>query len=233
MWVKIDDGFATHPKILKAGITALGIQVRAICYSSQNQTDGYLPIEALPIILLGVGVEGTDWSEHMVSNGLWDRVEGGYEVHDYLEWNVSKKERAAWKKKLSRSGKKGMKSRWNKENSDITTPITEVITEVITDSITPTSTSTSTLLNLKSGTLESFVLTPELEAWAAKEAIQNPAQYVEEFKDYWRSTGGKRKNGQPIRDWPATFRNRLRDMKKLGQLKVTAPKFTGHTKVCL
>lgn len=67
--------------------------------------------------------------------------------------------------------------------------------------------------------LESFTLTPELEAWAAKEGIHDPGQYVEEFRDYWRSTGGKRKNGQPVKDWAATFRNRLRTLKDSGKLK--------------
>ena len=67
--------------------------------------------------------------------------------------------------------------------------------------------------------LERFSLTPEIEAWAVKEGIAHPGQYVEEFKDYWRSVGGKRKNGQPVKDWPAVFRNRLRQLKESGRLK--------------
>lgn len=67
--------------------------------------------------------------------------------------------------------------------------------------------------------LEEFVLTPELEAWASKEGIEQPGRYVEEFKDYWRSTGGKRKHGQPVKDWAAVFRNRLRTLKDTGKLK--------------
>ncbi len=68
------------------------------------------------------------------------------------------------------------------------------------------------------GSVDSFVLTPELEAWSAKEGIPNPGQYIEEFKDHWRSTGGKRKNGQAVKDWAATFRNRLRYLKANGLL---------------
>jgi len=69
------------------------------------------------------------------------------------------------------------------------------------------------------GSMDSFVLTAELEAWSVKEGIDNPSQYLEEFKDYWRSSGGKRKNGQPIKDWTAAFRNRLRYLKDHNQLK--------------
>jgi len=68
--------------------------------------------------------------------------------------------------------------------------------------------------------LDDFRLTPELEAWAVKESIANPGQYVEEFKDYWRTAGGKRKSGQPIKDWHAAFRNRLRMLKEQGKLRV-------------
>ena len=66
--------------------------------------------------------------------------------------------------------------------------------------------------------LERFCLTPELEAWAVKEGIATPGQYVEEFKDYWRSTGGRRKNGQEVKDFDAAFRNRLRQLKASGRL---------------
>lgn len=66
--------------------------------------------------------------------------------------------------------------------------------------------------------LERFRLTPELDAWAVKEGISNPGRYVEEFKDYWRSVGGRRKSGQPVKDWAAAFRNRLRQLKGMGKL---------------
>jgi len=69
------------------------------------------------------------------------------------------------------------------------------------------------------GSVDGFTLTPELEAWCAKEGIQNPVQYLDEFRDYWLSVGGKRKNGQAVKDWAATFRNRLRTLKNAGQLK--------------
>lgn len=166
MWVKIDDGFATHPKILTAGILALGIQVRAICYASQNQTDGVLPLSCIPLLLTGLDhisidtggndhigfgfdADEMDWPAHMVEHGLWDEHDKGYVIHDFLEWNVSKSERDSWKSKLSRSGKKGMKSRWNKGKRIITNLITKDITNPVTNTSTSTSISTS-LSSLKS-----------------------------------------------------------------------------------
>lgn len=67
--------------------------------------------------------------------------------------------------------------------------------------------------------LDEFSVTPELQAWAAKEDIPDPQAYVEEFKDYWRSVGARRANGAVICDWPATFRNRLRYLKRAQKLR--------------
>lgn len=80
------------------------------------------------------------------------------------------------------------------------------------------------------GGLESFMMTPELETWSAKEGIHNPSQYIEEFKDHWKTTGGKKKNGQIVKDWPAAFRNRLRFLKENKLLKV-APRVLPHVSV--
>ena len=169
MWLKLDDGFATHPKILEAGILALGIQVRALCYASQNKTDGFIPANAVPLLLTGlerIGIETAtienyaamgcgaaeiDWPAYLVDHRLWEVRPGGYCVHDYLDWNVSKKDYDKWIKKLASGGRKGMKSRWGKAQREIT----QVITQDITYPVTVPSTSTSTLNHLSSPESES------------------------------------------------------------------------------
>lgn len=67
--------------------------------------------------------------------------------------------------------------------------------------------------------LESFVITPDLEEWGTKQGVPNLGEYLDEFKDYWRSVGGKRKNGQSVVDWAATFRNRIHDLRAANKLK--------------
>lgn len=222
MWVKIDDGFATHPKILKAGITALAIQVRAICYASQNQTDGYIPAEALPIILIGIDPMQSVWPTYMVNHRLWDEVDGGYAVHNFLKWNVSKKDRESWKKKLSSSGKKGMKSRWNKKKVEITNAISEVITPVITDPITSlsTSTSTSTLtssLTSSDSEFEQFwQVYPKktgkkaaLQAWKKAKDRPQVVDIVQAIESQKKSIQWAKENGQFIPN-PSTWINQGR-----------------------
>jgi len=111
-WVRLDDDFPNHPKILKAGPIAALIQVRALCYSSHHLTNGFIPNDAMPTLMLGlnslaithfISEEGfgaghdvidIDWPSKMISDGLWrlDSKHRGYWIHDYLKYQPSKKD---------------------------------------------------------------------------------------------------------------------------------------------
>jgi hypothetical protein len=67
--------------------------------------------------------------------------------------------------------------------------------------------------------LEVFTISENFREWAVKEGIPTPEAYLDEFKDYWRSVGAKRRNGQVVQNWEAALRNRLRDLKAEGKLK--------------
>jgi len=98
-WVKIDDGFPQHPKILKAGPLAMAMQIAALCYSARYLTDGFIPGAAL-----GTLIDLTDCYEFekqaptahyevaswLVGAGVWDVVEEGYQIHDYEEYQPTK-----------------------------------------------------------------------------------------------------------------------------------------------
>ena len=47
-WVKLDDGFPEHPKLIQAGAAAGWLYVAALCYSARNLTDGHIPAAVLP-----------------------------------------------------------------------------------------------------------------------------------------------------------------------------------------
>jgi len=78
-WFKVDDGFAVHPKALKAGNAACGLWVRAGSWCMQQLTDGFVPDHALPT--LGTAKE----ADRLVDAGLWERGVNGYMFH---EWDV-------------------------------------------------------------------------------------------------------------------------------------------------
>src|SRR3990167_4950173 len=103
-WVRIDDGFADHPKIISAGPIAALIQIRSLCYTARHLTDGFIPRSAVPLLTSGlehIGIDygGThelaigeqaneiDWPRIMILSGLWEENGSGFKIHDYLDYN--------------------------------------------------------------------------------------------------------------------------------------------------
>lgn len=114
MWIKIDDSFADHPKILRVGPLGAAIQIRALCYCARFLTDGFIPesvVKSLlggmeyigietgsvmgegsgkPIVTMGEDAVDMDWPAIMVDAGLWHEEPGGFRIHDYLVYNPSR-----------------------------------------------------------------------------------------------------------------------------------------------
>src|SRR5256885_1498948 len=96
-WIRIDDNMADHPKVLgfgKLAPLALGLQMRALCWASRHLTDGALPKDCLPSLLMDLDPT-FDWASAMVRAGLWKKTRAGYTIHDYLQYNPSREESAA------------------------------------------------------------------------------------------------------------------------------------------
>lgn len=84
--VILEDGIRSHPKIVQAGAEAAWLWVCAIDYSRDHLTDGFVPEAALGT--LGVfKVAPRKLADVLVRERLFDVVEGGYHVHDYLDKN--------------------------------------------------------------------------------------------------------------------------------------------------
>jgi hypothetical protein len=138
-WVKLDDGFAEHPKVIAAGPLAGWVHVCGLCYCNRNLTDGYVPRNVarrladfehigletggVPgMVAVGVDVDCEMLVEALVEVGMWEEVEGGYLIHDYLDYNPSKDDvlarREALSKARSEAGKKGALARWQTDGKD-------------------------------------------------------------------------------------------------------------------
>jgi hypothetical protein len=140
-WIKIDDQYSHHPKIIITGAIGVAIHVASLCYSSRYLTDGFIPQNALPLVLSiidGPGIipeiKAMNWPQIMVDSGLWEKADGGYLIHDYLVYNPRKDKVLADRKAKSEAGQKGMESRWgstkkrpkkanNKANNSRYTPV--------------------------------------------------------------------------------------------------------------
>lgn len=120
MWVKIDDQFYAHPKLIAAGPLAKCLFVDALCYANQYLTDGFIPATvALQISMpLAQYTDAAAVITRLVDAGLWHKIDGGYQIHDYLDYNPSRehvlRERAAAKERMQRV--RGAKPAINGEN---------------------------------------------------------------------------------------------------------------------
>lgn len=114
-WAKIDDQFPEHPKIVAVGEEAAWLTVKAICWSSRHLTDGFIPKVVAEHLAQSPGrpaEKAVEMIRKLVRHHLWDRVKDGYRVHDYLNYNPSKKSVLAERARKKRAGVLGAKARW-------------------------------------------------------------------------------------------------------------------------
>ena len=96
-WVKLDDQFADHPKVVAAGPMAAWLYVCGLTYAARLMTDGYIPNAQVRRL---ADIEGADeQAQRLVDVGLWEVVEDGFQIHDYEDYQLTRadieKKRAA------------------------------------------------------------------------------------------------------------------------------------------
>jgi hypothetical protein len=122
-WVRLDENFAQHPKVLQAGPLGMAMHVSALCYCNRHLTDGFVPKQIASMLLdlsglamrmwdgdmVGGGQDAT-WEliiEDLVGAGLWEPVKGGWLIHDYLDYQPSKQQIQRVREIRSEVGRKG------------------------------------------------------------------------------------------------------------------------------
>jgi hypothetical protein len=112
VWIKLEDQIAHHPKFLKAGPVASWLWVCGAGYCNKFLTDGFIPAGAVKT--LG-GIENAGkLAAVLVQVGLWEKVDGGYQVHDFHDHNPTAAEVRARRQVHSTAGKAGAEIRWAK-----------------------------------------------------------------------------------------------------------------------
>ncbi len=111
-WVKLDDGFPDHPKMLRVGDRAFRFHILALCWSSRQLTDGFIPAS--------YGGRPNDLLE-LTEAGLLEPVDGGYQIHDYLDYNPSRErvlsDRAAARERSAKAAERSAEVRANSRGS--------------------------------------------------------------------------------------------------------------------
>lgn len=120
-WLKIDDGMGSHKKTRRlikkgtnsAGLAAFGLHALALLHASEYLTDGFVEAEFVAETLDDARVRGKNRAllvELLVAGGQWEEVEGGWNIHDYLDHNPSKTEVQARRQKESERKARGRRT---------------------------------------------------------------------------------------------------------------------------
>lgn len=84
-WAKLDDKFIRHPKVFGLSDGAFRLHISGIVYACEFETDGQIDAGLLRML-----TRNESLVDELVAARLWDTVAGGWEIHDFLDWNPSK-----------------------------------------------------------------------------------------------------------------------------------------------
>lgn len=76
-WVKVDDGFADHPKVFKIGDTAFRLHICAMCITARQRTNGEIQPSSLACaiaMLPNPPDDPMDLVHELIDVGLWTSI---------------------------------------------------------------------------------------------------------------------------------------------------------------
>jgi DnaD/phage-associated family protein len=109
-WIKLDDNWMDHPKIIRVGRDARDMWLASISWCAKHLTDGIFPSELLPTLSIMAGIDVANcqtFANLLLDACLWEIVDDKYQVHDYLDYNPSKEQAESTKTARKEAGKAG------------------------------------------------------------------------------------------------------------------------------
>jgi hypothetical protein len=88
-------------------LAALGFYAATLALCQSYRTDGHVPTEQLAAVIACPEVDRKRLTEELIAVRLFDVVDDGIQVHDYLDHNNSKAEIEAARSAMSVGGRKG------------------------------------------------------------------------------------------------------------------------------
>lgn len=128
-WVKVEDTFPDHPKVLGLSDAALACWLRGLCYSSRHLTDGHLPAAALRVL-------GTSRATaELVTAGLWESVADGWRIHGYEDHQRSRSqvEKVRESARARARSSRELRANTRRSSREVTQPESESESESRTD----------------------------------------------------------------------------------------------------
>jgi hypothetical protein len=111
-WLHVDDAMPEHPKIQGLSDAAFRLHIRGLAYCARLLTDGHVPEK---VALQMLPTRSRRALDQLVTDQIWHRENGGFEIHDYLDYNPSREHVLAKRKARSEAGKRGNQARWGSQ----------------------------------------------------------------------------------------------------------------------
>ena len=113
-WARLDDKFHSHPTTWQVGLESNGLFARGLSYCAEHLTDGFLPEEwvwsHVPRTARSKDPRGI--VRRLEEAGLWERIEDGWVIVEYLVYNPSREQVEAEREAHRELSEKGGKGRW-------------------------------------------------------------------------------------------------------------------------
>lgn len=120
-WVRLEDSFADHPKIERAGPLAAWLHVAALCYCARHLTDGRLPRQKASR-LADIASPETH-IDTLLRVGLWSEDGDDYVIHDYLDYQPSRadveSDRAAARDRMAKNRRKKQQQQQSERSEEV------------------------------------------------------------------------------------------------------------------
>lgn len=207
-WVKLDDQFPSHPKMVEAGGDAAWLHVCALCYCGQHLTDGFIPKGIVG--RLSDRKKPELLAARLVAVGSWIDHGDRYELHGYLEFNPSRAhvltEREAARERM-KNKRRGSPEHPPERAAEVREKFDDPVPsrpEVPTE---PVRGAQSAPTPRRNGTRipDIFRVTDPMAEWAANDCpdVDIPVE-TQKFVNYWKAKSGR---DATKLDWQRTWQN--------------------------
>jgi hypothetical protein len=119
-WGRMDDTFHDHPKVEELSLAAVGLWTKCLTVALRHvDTAPRKGFVSEKTVRAFAGGRTKALVAELVTpipgktTGLWERVDGGYLIHDFTDYLPKKRDPS----EASKAGKKGAAARWSKDGS--------------------------------------------------------------------------------------------------------------------
>lgn len=130
-WLKLDDEFPDHEKVVGLSDAAFRLHVRVLCWCAHRETDGMIAKNAAEAM-----ARNKRCVTELVSARLWELKGTHYEVHDFLKYNPSHAQQEAARTANANRIRSYRNLHAHGHGNDPCNAVTGTVTDAITDPVT-------------------------------------------------------------------------------------------------